>query len=99
MPWVEDGVKKSRCAMCGRKRRLQPFPLSRENHIRVCWECHNTNGLRSIALRLAPKLRALEKAAEPYRRAQAEVKPLLETWRYARLASQPFPDEPEGWGS
>jgi hypothetical protein len=83
--------------MCGKSKKLRPYTLSRIEFISICWECRNTKGLRSIALRLAPKLRALAKVEPAYIEARKDVDGLLETWGYARQASRPFPPEPSEW--
>lgn len=83
--------------MCSKSRRLRPYALSRIEFINICWECRNTRGLRSIAIRLAPKLRALAKVEPMYVAARGEVDSLLETWAYAKQASKPFPPEPKDW--
>lgn len=83
--------------MCGKKRSLREFALSRIETITICWECRSTKGLRSIAVRLAPKLRALKRVEQPYFEAKKEVDALLETWSYAKQASKPFPPEPSDW--
>jgi hypothetical protein len=83
--------------MCGKRRRLGEYHLSRIEFIRICWECRSTKGLRSIAARLAPKLRTLARTEHPYFEAKKDVDALLETWSYAKQASKPFPPEPDNW--